>query len=164
MEIRFTRQLTRIPDLLVIRGEDPCRHWFSPAEVTVASEIESPGSHVEDRTTKPALYSRFGIPHYCRVQWSPLQIAVYRLGEDDTYSMAAPNERLKVDVPFPIDLALADLLILHSTAKYSSRTRAPPGLPDFHPFGVAALGRAERADPERRAEPPDLLTSADGAV
>ena len=58
VEIRFGRQLTRIPDVLVVRSDQPARHWFSPAEVIIAVEIESPGSHIEDRITKPALYAR----------------------------------------------------------------------------------------------------------
>jgi hypothetical protein len=57
VEIRFGRQLTRITDVLVVRSEQPGRHWFAPSEVIVAVEIESPGSHLEDRATKPALYA-----------------------------------------------------------------------------------------------------------
>ncbi|MGH8933104.1 MAG: Uma2 family endonuclease [Egibacteraceae bacterium] len=110
VEIRFTRQLTRIPDLLVFRAEDPTRHWFSPAEVIVAVEIESPGSHIEDRVTKPALYAQFGIPQYWRIELSPLRVVTYRLSQGATYSMGTPQERLKADAPFPIDLALAELL------------------------------------------------------
>lgn len=33
VEIRFGRQLTRIPDLLVVRSDQPGRHWFAPSEV-----------------------------------------------------------------------------------------------------------------------------------
>jgi hypothetical protein len=43
VEIRFGRQLTRIPDVLVLRRDQPGRHWFTRAEVLVAIEIESPG-------------------------------------------------------------------------------------------------------------------------
>ena len=53
VEIRFGRQLTRSPDVLVVRSPQPERHWFAPSEVLVAVEIESPGSHLEDRATKP---------------------------------------------------------------------------------------------------------------
>ncbi|MDQ3762195.1 MAG: Uma2 family endonuclease [Actinomycetota bacterium] len=44
VEVRFGRQLTRIPDVLVVRSEQPGRHWFAPAEVLVAVEIESSSS------------------------------------------------------------------------------------------------------------------------
>jgi Uma2 family endonuclease len=40
VEIRFARQLTRIPDLLVVRSDDPARHWFAPSEVLLAVEID----------------------------------------------------------------------------------------------------------------------------
>ena len=55
MEIRFGRQLSRIPDVLVLRSDQPARHWFAPSKVLVIIEIESPGSHLEERATKPAL-------------------------------------------------------------------------------------------------------------
>src|SRR5690625_4115398 len=33
VEVRFSRQLTRIPDVLVMRSDEPRRHWFAPSEV-----------------------------------------------------------------------------------------------------------------------------------
>jgi Uma2 family endonuclease len=110
VEVRFSRQLTRIPDLVLVSSEHPGRHWFAPAEVLVAVEIESPGSHVEDRTTKPALYAQHGIPHYWRVELHPLQVTVYELGEGDAYREVGRAERLRVAEPFPVDVELAELL------------------------------------------------------
>ena len=80
MEIRFGRQLSRIPDVLVLRSDQPARHWFAPSEVLVIIEIESPGSHLEERATKPALYVRYGIPHYWRIELEPPQVSTYRIG------------------------------------------------------------------------------------
>ncbi len=110
VEIRFARQLTRIPDLMIVQSEQPERHWFAPAEVLVAIEIESPGNHIEDRTTKPAIYARFGIPHYWRVEPEPLRVTVYRLGEGDAYHETGAGDRLNVTEPFPLDLPLVELL------------------------------------------------------
>lgn len=111
VEIRFGRRLTRIPDLLVVRSAEPERHWFAPAEVLLAVEIESPGSHTEDRVTKPALYARHGIPHYWRIELGPLRARVHRLGDGDVYrETAGGEERLVAAEPFPVDLPLADLL------------------------------------------------------
>jgi Uma2 family endonuclease len=111
VEIRLGRQLTRIPDLLVVRSDDPARHWFAPAEVLLAVEIESPGSHAEDRITKPALYARHGIPHFWRVELEPIAVRQYRLGSGETYREAgSSDERLAATEPFPVDVALADLL------------------------------------------------------
>ncbi len=110
VEIRFARQLTRIPDLMVVQTEQPSRHWFAPAEVLVAVEIESPGNHIEDRTTKPAIYARFGIPQYWRIEPEPLRVTTYRLGEGDTYHETGTGDRLTVTEPFELDVPLADLL------------------------------------------------------
>ncbi len=111
VEVRFGRQLTRIPDLMVVRSDEPGRHWFAPAEVVAAIEVESPGNHVEDRTTKPALYAQFGIPHYWRLEPAPLRVTTYRRGHGDAYVVAATSgEALTVSQPFPVDLDLAALL------------------------------------------------------
>ncbi len=110
VEIRFGRQLTRIPDLLVVRSEQPERHWFAPAEVIVAIEIESPGSHIEDRATKPALYAQYGIPHYWRIELDPPLVTTYEVGQGDRYRIVGTGERLTVAEPFEVDLALADVL------------------------------------------------------
>jgi Uma2 family endonuclease len=111
VEVRFTRQLTRIPDLLVVQSDQPTRHWFAPAEVLLAVEIESPGSHAEDRLMKPAIYARHGIPHYWRIELDPVAVRIHRLGSGDTYLESGSSaERLTVDEPFPVDVALTDLL------------------------------------------------------
>ncbi len=110
VEIRFGRQLSRIPDLLVIRSDDPGRHWFAPAEVVVAVEIESPGSHIEDRATKPALYAQYGIPHYWRIELDPVLVTTYEVGQGDSYRVAGTGERLRVTEPFEVDLPLAEVL------------------------------------------------------
>jgi Uma2 family endonuclease len=110
VEIRFTRQLTRIPDLMVVRSDDPERHWFAPAEVALAIEIESPGNHIEDRTTKPAIYAQFRIPHYWRIEPVPLRLTTYRLGQGDGYVIVGTADRLAMKEPFDFELDLADLL------------------------------------------------------
>jgi Uma2 family endonuclease len=111
VEIRFGPQLTRIPDLLVVRSVEPERHWFAPAEVLLAVEIESPGSHVEDRVTKPALYARHGIPHYWRVELQPIRVRVHRLDTAEVYrEVLGSDDRLTTAEPFPVDVALTDLL------------------------------------------------------
>lgn len=110
VEIPFARQLTRIPDLMLIRSDAPERHWFAPAEVVVAIEIESPGNHIEDRTTKPAIYARFGIPHYWRIEPHPLTVTTYRLGEGDTYHETGRGDRIRLNEPVELDVPLVDLL------------------------------------------------------
>lgn len=110
VEIRFGRQLTRIPDVLVVRSPQPERHWFAPSEVLVAVEIESPGSHLEDRATKAALYARYGIPHYWRIELRPPLVSVYGVGQGDCYQLIGAGPRLSVSEPFACDAAIAELL------------------------------------------------------
>jgi Uma2 family endonuclease len=110
VEIRFGRQLTRIPDVLVVRSDQPVRHWFAPSEVLVAVEIESPGSHLEDRATKPALYAHFGIPHYWRIELEPPLVSMYGSGHGNAYQMTGAGPRLTVSEPFTLDVAVVDLL------------------------------------------------------
>ncbi|MDN5931226.1 MAG: Uma2 family endonuclease [Pseudonocardia sp.] len=111
VEIRFARQLTRIPDVLVVRSTEPGRHWFAPAEVLLAVEIESPGSHVEDRVTKPAIYARHGIPAYWRIELDPIRARVHRLGAGESYvETGAAPDRLTATEPFAVDVDLAELL------------------------------------------------------
>jgi Uma2 family endonuclease len=110
VEIRFTRQLTRIPDLMVVRSDDPDRHWFAPAEVVLAIEIESPGNHVDDRTTKPAIYAQFGLPHYWRIEPVPLRATTYRLGHGERYVEVHRGDRLTAKEPFDFEVALTDLM------------------------------------------------------
>jgi hypothetical protein len=111
VEIRFTRRLTRIADVLVVRSDRPDGHWFAPSEVVVAIEVESPGSHTEERVVRPALYAQYGVPHYWRIELEPELIAWrYHSARGNPYAEAASGPRLTTDEPFPVDLALAELL------------------------------------------------------
>jgi Uma2 family endonuclease len=110
VQIRFGRQLTRIPDVLVVRSDQPGRHWFAPSEVLLAAEIESPGSHLEDRATKPALYAQYGIPHYWRIELRPPLVHVYGIRNSDCYQLIGAGPHLSVSEPLTFDAAIADLL------------------------------------------------------
>lgn len=74
-----------------------------------AVEIESPGSHVEDRVTKPALYAAHGIEHYWRVELDSPAAMAYQLA-GGTYRAAALADRLVTRYPVAVDLSVADLL------------------------------------------------------
>jgi hypothetical protein len=78
--------------------------------VIVAVEIESPGSHLEDRATKPALYARSGIPHYWRIKLDPPLVSTYEIGQGDRYRVTGAGEYLTVTEPLALDVQLADLL------------------------------------------------------
>jgi Uma2 family endonuclease len=110
VEIRMAPQLTRIPDVLVVRSEEPGRHWFRPDEVLLGVEIESPGSHIEDRITKPALYAQFGIPNFWRIELKPVRARVYELAGETYRERPCPEGRLVAAGPVAVDLALDELL------------------------------------------------------
>lgn len=111
VEIRFGPRLTRIPDLAVVRSDKPGGHWFAPSEVRLAVEIESPGSHVEDRVVKPALYASHGIPAFWRIELGPIRARRYGPDGAGGYrELDCPVDRLVADEPFAVDVALRDLL------------------------------------------------------
>jgi len=116
VEIRFGPTLTRIPDLLVVRSTEPGRHWFSPEEVLLAVEIESPGSHVEDRIVTPSIYSAHGIPAFWRIELDPIRARRHAIdpgaavGTIGYRELDGPEDRLVADEPVPLDVALRDLL------------------------------------------------------
>jgi hypothetical protein len=78
--------------------------------VLVAVEIESRGSHVEDRATKPALYAHYGIPHYWRIELRPPLVNMHVIGDGGVYQMTGAGPRLCSSEPFALDVALTDLL------------------------------------------------------
>ena len=111
VEIRFGPQLTRIPDLLVVRSDDPGRHWFAPSDVVLAVEIESPGTHVEDRVVKPAIHAAHGIPSFWRIELGPIRARRYGPDGADGYrELGCPVDRIVADEPFAVDVPLAELL------------------------------------------------------
>jgi Uma2 family endonuclease len=73
------------------------------------AEVKSEGSHVEDRTTKPAIYAQFGIPHYWRPELDVPMAHIYRLGDAGSYDLMASADRITVTDPFALDVAAADL-------------------------------------------------------
>ncbi|MFB8394174.1 Uma2 family endonuclease [Streptomyces yangpuensis] len=112
------------PDVLVVdeelaRGTEQ-QTRVPAASVRLAIEVVSPDSIERDRATKPATYARAGIPHYWRVENKNDRAVVYVFElEPATRAYVATgifHDRLKVSVPFPIDLDLT--------------TMRPKGLPE----------------------------------
>ncbi|WP_433698561.1 Uma2 family endonuclease [Nocardiopsis sp. CA-288880] len=105
------------PDVLLYRfekGDEEHLDWYRathvpPENVLVAIEIVSDESRDRDRTTKPLKYAQAGIPHFWRVEHEENgpAIHVYELDgtKDPRYvPVTIARERLKLDVPFPIDI------------------------------------------------------------
>lgn len=110
------------PDLVVYdkRGLDVFTLECLPVEnVALVVEVVSPGSRSEDRFLKPGLLADAGVPHFWRVERGadgvPVVHEFWRHHEAGTF--APPDhpthrERLKTDVPFPVDIDLRELIAL----------------------------------------------------
>lgn len=105
------------PDILVYEfaeGRDDHLDWYEathvpPEDVLIAIEIVSPESRERDRTTKPMKYAAAGIPHFWRIEPEETGPAIHVYELDGTASpryvpTTVARERLKLDVPFPIDV------------------------------------------------------------
>lgn len=102
------------PDVMVVRaaactGLD--QTTFRPNDVVLAIEVVSPDSVERDRHRKPQLYAEAGIPHFWRVENVDGRAVVYTYQLDPAtgkYSTAGIHHgRMKVDLPFTLDLDLA---------------------------------------------------------
>ena len=115
MTIRIDKLTRPEPDILAATVPfDPDRTRFLPEEVALIVEVVSPESAHRDRTVKPVKYAGVGVPHYWRVEEEngrPV-VHVYELDETTRAYVATGihRERLKVTVPFLVDLGLASLV------------------------------------------------------
>lgn len=114
--VRLSGGSLLIPDLVVVRL--PPRDAWSigvhrVADVALAVELVSPGSHSLDRLTKPALYAQAGIPNFWRVELDqgPLVLG-YRLSGENYVEAATgrPGKPFTLAEPFPISFDPALLL------------------------------------------------------
>lgn len=125
LEQRVRRQMTvqldehngPEPDICVVRAEmvDPDQTCFDVADVCLAIEVVSPDSEARDRDTKPHKYARAGIQNFWLVEMAGANnhpvVQVYELAEvTQSYAVVGIfHERLKLSVPFDIDIDLADV-------------------------------------------------------
>lgn len=93
--------------------QDPYQARFPAAAVVLAVEVVSEDSVSRDRETKPVKYARAKIPHYWRVENENGRAAVHVFELEPTTgtytSTGIFRERMKVDVPFPVDLDLPQI-------------------------------------------------------
>ncbi|MFD5099082.1 Uma2 family endonuclease [Streptomyces albidochromogenes] len=102
------------PDVIVVDGdviEDPEQTRFPAGSVRLAIEVVSPESRSRDRETKPVKYARARIPHFWRVENNGGHAVVYVFElEPSTGAYTSTgifHDRMKVPVPFPVDLDLS---------------------------------------------------------
>ncbi|MFE0425725.1 Uma2 family endonuclease [Streptomyces sp. NPDC058953] len=114
--IDVDRQNRPEPDVIVMSAETVEGYGQTrlPAgSVTLAVEVVSPESVSRDRETKPVKYARAGIPHYWRVENDGGRAVVYVFEREPTTGQYVAtgifHDRLKVSVPFPVDLDLTEI-------------------------------------------------------
>ncbi|MFJ7158416.1 Uma2 family endonuclease [Streptomyces sp. NPDC101118] len=101
------------PDVIVVPDdddEDLDQTRLPAASVRLAVEVVSPESVERDREVKPLKYARAGIPHYWRVENDGGRAVVYVNELEPATGVYVCTgifrDRLKVSVPFPLDLDL----------------------------------------------------------
>ncbi|MDT0493964.1 Uma2 family endonuclease [Streptomyces griseus] len=117
---RFTIDIDRHnrpePDVIVvprsvIRSMDQTRVPGNSVELAI--EVAADETLTRDRETKPVKYARVGIPHYWRVENHDGRAVVYVFEREPATgaytSTGIFHDRMKVTVPFPIDLDLTEI-------------------------------------------------------
>ncbi|MEU4832374.1 Uma2 family endonuclease [Streptosporangium sp. NPDC023615] len=104
------------PDIVVVHAEavkGPKQTAYRPEDVVLAVEVVSAESEVRDRERKPVIYAQAGIVHFWRVEETDDRPTVYVYELDPatrTYAlMGIHHDRLKVSVPFDVDVDLTEV-------------------------------------------------------
>ncbi|MGK4583564.1 Uma2 family endonuclease [Kitasatospora sp. HPMI-4] len=106
------------PDVSVVRAEavteDAEETGYQAKDVLLVVEVVSPDSLQRDRETKPRKYAQAGIPHFWRVEKAEgRRPVVYVFELDPATETYVPtgifHDRLKVVVPFEIDIDLTEI-------------------------------------------------------
>jgi Uma2 family endonuclease len=125
-ESRVKREMTVVvdkrngpePDVSIVRAESLSgrkQTYFMAADVQLAVEVVSPDSEARDRSRKPLLYAEAGIPHFWLVEMGGVEdhpvVHVFELSHvTQSYALTGiHHDRLKLSVPFDIDIDLADI-------------------------------------------------------
>jgi Uma2 family endonuclease len=106
-----------VPDLVVVYRDNPFHdNGYDPGGVLLVVEVVSPSSVTLDRVTKPAVYAEQGIPFFWRIDDGPT-LQAYRLDPAaGTYRLTTelkPDQRGRLDVPWPVTVDTAELVIPH---------------------------------------------------
>ncbi|WP_062988338.1 Uma2 family endonuclease [Nocardia anaemiae] len=117
MSVRLGKRQMPEPEVLVVTAaaylrDDPSTYYFAE-DVALAVAAVSPDSEERDRETKPGKYAKAGIRHYWRIERRDDEPVVYAYELDPattTYGLVGIfRDRLKISVPFPIDIDLTSI-------------------------------------------------------
>ncbi|SDJ91218.1 Endonuclease, Uma2 family (restriction endonuclease fold) [Nonomuraea maritima] len=121
MSVKLGPQQRPEPDLIVVGPQAVIGSeisFFEAEDVVLAVEVVSPDSAVRDRERKPVLYAQAGIPHYWRIEeiHGKPAVFVYEIDPATNSYVAAGvhHDRLKLSVPFDVDIDLDTLYVLRS--------------------------------------------------
>ncbi|MHC5905485.1 Uma2 family endonuclease [Streptomyces sp. S6] len=113
--VRIDKKNRPEPDILVATAAyEGNRTWYACEDVALAVEVVSEESVDRDRFMKPIKYARAGITHFWRVEEEEDGAPVVHVYELDVATgnyvpTGIHRERLKLSVPFPLDIDLAAL-------------------------------------------------------
>lgn len=116
MTITLDEQQRPEPDIMVVREDADTgmdQTTYRPEDALLVVEVVSPESRTRDRKRKPLLYAESGIPHMWRVENENGYPVVYTYELEPTTRTYVPTgihrERLKISVPFDIDIDLTEI-------------------------------------------------------
>lgn len=119
MTVRLDKRNRPEPDLMAVRAsavKGLSQTCFQPDDVRLAVEVVSPDSVDRDRVIKPPKFAAAGIRHFWRVENVDDEAVVYVYELDPatrTYGLSGiHHDRLKVTVPFDLEIELAELVRL----------------------------------------------------
>ncbi|MFI0511573.1 Uma2 family endonuclease [Streptomyces sp. WSLK1-5] len=115
MTVRLDAKNRPEPDIVVVPVDavtGPNQTWYEPEDLVLAVEVVSADSRERDREVKPRKYAAAGVPHFWRVEQDENKglpvVYVYELDPaTKSYGLTGIfHERLKISVPFDIDIDL----------------------------------------------------------
>ncbi|WP_344914833.1 Uma2 family endonuclease [Streptosporangium oxazolinicum] len=116
MTVKLGRRQRPEPDLVLLHAHAPSdltRTFYEAADVLLAVEVVSAESETRDRERKPVLYAQAGIEHFWRIEEKDGRPVVYVYELDPatmTYAlMGIHHDRLKISVPFDVDVDLTEI-------------------------------------------------------
>jgi Uma2 family endonuclease len=116
MSVILGEQQRPEPDLIVLNADAISglkETAYQGNDVVLAVEVVSPDSKLRDRGRKPQLYAEAGIAHFWRIELDSGRPTVYVYELDPaTRAYTATgihHERLKLTVPFDIDIDLTEI-------------------------------------------------------
>ena len=108
-DLKTNVERTFVPDVLVARPADFDERWLTRAPPLLVVEVRSPSSGLYDRTTKRAVYEKWGVPAYWLADPREPSVQVLQLdgtGEYREVSLVRAGDSVDVEVPYPVTLAL----------------------------------------------------------